>query len=116
GGDYRDTHLLGKLASGLDVHAAHHSVSTYIGKDQRLDAGILEALCHLHGIVLGHLGPAVGSHFPVLGVQPHDDVPGKLQAGVVHEVGRAHRLGAYDHVVHADIQVRLNHIEGADTA
>ena len=65
---------------------------------------------------MGQLRPAVDGDLAVLGIQPDDDVIGKLRRDLAHEMRRADRLGTDDDVVDAGIEVFLNGVLVADTA
>ena len=77
---------------------------------------MLELPRQVHHVDVGDLGPAVGGHFTVLGVQAHDHMPGELLAHVAHEPRLFDRLGADDHPLNAGVQIGLDGLGAADTA
>src|SRR4029079_9264074 len=82
----------------------------------RFHAVVLEALCEIHHVVAGELGPAVGGDLPVLRIEAHDDVAREGVACLVQEARVLHR-GRTDHDVrHAIVEVALDRVQVADAA
>ena len=80
------------------------------GEDERLHAVTLELPGEVEEIVVGQLRPAVNGEPPVPGVEPDDDVRGKLHAQVGDEVRCRDRPGAQDDVPDPGLDVRLHRL------
>ena len=75
--DDRDRHGPRQRRRGVHIRALHGPVAVDVGVDDRGHARILELagkLCHLD---IGFLGPALGRHHAIAGVNPHGHLPGK---------------------------------------
>ena len=107
---------LRQLDGGVDVDAAEHAVAANVGVDDGLHAVVLKLFRQVHHLVAGEFAPAVGRHFAVLGVQPHDDVAAKRAASVFQKAGVFDGCGANDDVADAAVDVFFNGVQVADTA
>src|SRR5690606_24856731 len=116
GGDHRDPAGPRHGEGGVHVDALHHAVPVDVGVDDGRHPRTLELAGEVGGLDLRHLGPTVGGHQAVLGVEADDDVPWKVAAGLADEAGVLDCRGAEDHEVDAGGQVVLDGLHGADVA
>src|SRR5690606_7523260 len=116
GGDHRDVDGLGQARGRLHVDPAHHAVALDVGVDDGLDAVVLEVPRHVDDVVARQLGPALGGHAPVAGVEPDDHPARKFGAQVGDEMRLVDGLGADDDEAGPGLEVGFHHLLVADAA
>src|SRR5579872_2874347 len=95
-GDDRDGNAFGQRDGGVEIEALQQAVARDVGKDDRGNAGVLEACCDFERRHLRRLSPAFDRNLAVACIEANRNAARKRFRRALDQLGIAHRGGADD--------------------